>query len=394
MQDEDAGVTDNRIPDLRCKADLKQAQRTDYARPGSYGVATLDITFDDKSRPIVQTANHAAASSRTLVTTIYYPTASDAARQLNPALASGGPFPMLMHSHGYSSGRWEAEPIAKRIVTYGYIVVVPEFPLTNISSNNGKPDVNDAANQPGDVTFLIDKLLALSADSTHVLAGGVDDKRIGALGVSLGGLTTLLVTFHPRFHDARIKAALPIAPKSSFFEQGFYHTREVPMLVLHGDLDAFIDYETNGRRSFERAAPNARLLTFSKGTHAAFGAAFDLDSLPLLIGVVGAPGADPSNPDGVGCGAVGETLQMTGPEFVTALGGPADFVSLQEPGQWPCDGDEYKRPALDPKQQEDITVRSAVAFFEAHLGKTPEVQQDACRYLLAEVPKHPAVKLE
>ena len=60
----------------------------------------------------------------------------------------------------------------------------------------------------------------------------------------------------------------------------------------------------------------------------------------------------------------------------------------------PCRGDEYKKAALDPAVQEDIAVRSAVAFFEAHLGKTPEIRQDGCRYLLYEIPKQAAVTLE
>jgi hypothetical protein len=37
------------------------------------------------------------------------------------------------------------------------------------------------------------------------------------------------------------------------------------MLLVHGDLDAFIDYELNARRAFTRAAPSARLITAAKG---------------------------------------------------------------------------------------------------------------------------------
>jgi dienelactone hydrolase len=354
----------------------------------------MEVTFEDASRPILATETHSAAPSRRLVTTIYYPASGQAPPFGRAPVAPGGPFPLLMYSHGYSSSRSEAVPVATRATSYGYIVVAPEFPLTNLLANGGSPDVNDAANQPGDVSFVIDQVLALSRDSSHLLANAVDDRRIGAVGVSLGGLTTLLVSFHPRFRDERIKAAAPIAGLSAFFAEGFYHTRAVPLLLIHGDMDAFIDYERNARRSFERAAPNARLITVAKGTHAAFGAQFDPTTLSLLDALIGAPNAHPSNPDGIGCGAVGATLGMTGADFLEALGGPDDFIAPDDTELRPCQGDEYTRPALDPSEQEDIAVRSVVTFFDAHLANAPETRQDGCRYLLYELTKTPSITLE
>ncbi len=390
----DASEPPEAPPDLRCQADADVPQRTDYGKPGPYAVGTLDVTFEDTSRPITATDTHAAAPSRTLVTTIYYPASDAASSSGQRPLAAGGPFPMLMYSHGYSSGRGEAGPVANRAASYGYIIVAPDFPLTNLLANDANPDVTDAANQPGDVSFLIDQLLSFSRDPSHLLANAVDETRIGAVGVSLGGLTTLLVSFHPRFHDERIKVAMPIAALSSFFAEGFYHTRPVPLLFVHGDMDAFVNYERNGLRAFMRAAPNARLITVAKGTHAAFGAQFDPTLLPVLNALIGAPNADPGNPDGVGCGAVGSTLSMTGPGFLDALGGPDDFIMPDDTELRPCQGDEYTHPAIDPDEQEDIAVRSAVSFFEAHLASAPETRHDGCRYLLYEVPKTPAVTLQ
>lgn len=390
----DASVASALPMDVRCQADAAVPQRTDFAQAGPHSVATLDVTFEDTSRPIAATDKHAAAPSRTLVTTIYYPAAGDAPLGGSAPLASGGPFPMLMYSHGYSSSRDEATRVANRATSYGYIVVAPDFPLTNLQANGGAPDIDDAANQPADVSFLIDKLLAFSKDSQHVLANAVDEARIGALGVSLGGLTTLLVSFHPRFHDARIKAAMPIAALSGFFAPGFYHTRELPVLLVHGDMDAIVNYELNARRAFTRALPNARLITIAKGTHAAFGAQFDPSLAPILNALIAPANADPGNPDGVGCGAVGATLQMTGPEFITALGDAKDFINVDEAKLLPCEGDEYTHPAIDPDEQEDIVLRSAIPFFDAHLGSTPDTRQDGCRYLLHELPKHDSVKLE
>jgi dienelactone hydrolase len=301
----------------------------------------------------------------------------------------------LMYSHGYSSARSEGTRAAQRLAARGYIVVAPDFPLTNMFANGSSPDVNDAANQPGDVSFLIDKLLAASDDAAHPLAHAVDAERIGALGVSLGGLTTLLVTYHPRFHDPRIKVAMPIAPLASFFTADFYtKTRRVPLLLVHGDNDAFIDYETNARRAFMRAGTSARLITVARGSHAAFGAALDPALVPVLNTLLAPPGADPDNPDGLGCGAVAGTLSKTGPEFMTALGDAADFIDYAEASPPPCQGDEYKKPAMNAADQEEIALRGAAAFFDAHLAKSPEARSDACRYLLYELPKLAGAKVE
>ena len=378
-------------PDLRCRADESMAQGTDYAQSGPFAVGTLEMTFVDSSRPILAKGTRPAESARTLVTTIHYPASSSVFG--GAELAAGGPFPLLMYSHGYSSTRGEAAPLASRAASYGYVVVAPDFPLTNLLASGG-PDVSDAASQPGDISFLIDQVLALSRDPNHRLAGAIDEERIGAVGVSLGGLTTLLVTFHPELHDPRIKVAMPIAALSSFFAPGFYHTRDVPLLFVHGDLDAFVEYELNARRAFARAAPSAHLVTIAKGSHAAFGAPFDPVTLPLINALIGLPDADPSNPDGVGCGAVSQTLSNTGPGFLESLGGPESFVEPDDGPLPPCDGDEYTHPAINPLEQEEIAVRSAVAFFDAHFASKPETRQDGCRYLRYELPKHPAVTLE
>jgi dienelactone hydrolase len=378
---------------MRCPADPSFPQRTDFSIAGPLTAATMDVTFEDKSRPLPATTKQPGAPSRTLVTTIYYPSSGPAPFLGAPSLATGGPFPMLMYSHGYSSNRGEAARVGKRLASYGYIVVAADFPLSNLGATGG-PDLVDAANQPGDLSFLIDQLLTFSRDSQHLLAGGVDEARIGALGVSLGGLTTLLVTFHPRFQDKRVKVAMPIAPVSKVLAKGFYHTRQVPTLLVAGDLDAILEYTKNARRSFEFAAPDAILVTIAKGTHAAFGFDFGPGLVPLLNAFIAPAGADPGNTDGLGCGAVGKALQMSGPEWVTALGDANDFIDASESNLDVCTRDEYKHPAIDAQEQEDIVLRAAVPFFNAHLGSTLELRRDGCRYLMYELPKHESVTLE
>jgi predicted dienelactone hydrolase len=381
--------------DLRCTADLTLPQKTDYSVPGPYAVGKLDITFEDTSRPIAATDRHAAAPSRTLVTTIYYPagqTRSLLSRGSDP-VAAGGPFPLIMYSHGYSSTRGEATQVGERAASHGYFVVSPDFPLSNLLANNGSPDGSDAHNQAGDVTFLIDQMIAFSRDPDHLFAQAIDDSRIGATGVSMGGFTTLLATFHPTLHDPRIKVSVPMAPLSALFTEGFYHTREVPMLLIHGDVDAFLAYE-HSRQAFAWAAPNARLMTLKKGSHAAFAMQLDDATTELMNSLLAPPGYHPTNPDAFGCGAVAETL-ANGPSVGTGLGGEENFVDQEIAARMaPCTGDEYKLPAMNATEQVNLAATAVVAMFDAHLGATADQRAEGCRYLLQELPKSPSVSIE
>lgn len=380
----------------RCMADASKPQVTDYAKQGPHAVATLDLTFEDRSRPIAKTAAHPAAASRTLETTVYYPTSSPAPLFGDALVAPGGPFPMLMYSHGFASTRGEASALGNRAASHGYIVVAADFPLSNMFANNGSPDPTDAPNQAGDLSFLIDRLLELSQQSGHVLANAVDGSRIGATGVSMGGMTTLLASFHPKIGDARIRASAPIAALSSFFMEGFYHTRQLPMLLVHGDNDAFIDYERNARAAWERAQPNAWLMTIASGTHTAFAFALDPATQALLNLLMGMPGSHPTNSDGLGCGAVGSQIEGRVPTFPPDLGGAQSFIDESQVGTSldACHGNHYTRPAIDARRQLELTTAAVVSFFQAHLGKARETREDGCRYLLHVVPGDPDVTLE
>jgi hypothetical protein len=130
------------------------------------------------------------------------------------------------------------------------------------------------------------------------------------------------------------------------------------------------------------------LVTIARGTHAAFGFDFGPGLIPLVNALIAPAGADPSNANGLGCGAVGKTLQGVGPEWVTALGTANDFIDANESALDVCARDEYKHRAIDAQEQEDILLQAAVPFFDAHLGSTPEQRQDASGYLMYELPKH------
>jgi predicted dienelactone hydrolase len=124
------------------------------------------------------------------------------------------------------SMRSENVPLAALLASHGYVVVAVDYPLTNLRAPGG-PTVRDAVNQPDDVRFVIDRVLAWKPGE-RPFDGEIDRERIGAVGLSLGGLTTTLATFHPRLRDPRIAAAVSIAGPAAMFSPAFFATADVP----------------------------------------------------------------------------------------------------------------------------------------------------------------------
>jgi fermentation-respiration switch protein FrsA (DUF1100 family) len=86
-------------------------------------------------------------------------------------------------------------------------VVAPVFPLENPSAPGG-PNVSDLPNQPGDIRFVISRMLASSRLGTDPLAGMIDPSAIAVAGQSDGGDTALAVAYDQRYRDPRVTAAV------------------------------------------------------------------------------------------------------------------------------------------------------------------------------------------
>jgi dienelactone hydrolase len=190
-----------------------------------FEVAVVTETFVDPSRTTDATAETPALPDRTIVTRISHPT-------------SGGPYPLVVMSHGATGHPDELEETAPMWAAEGFVVAQPAFPLTNREAPDGFGSAGDVVNQPGDVSFVIDQVLAAGDDPTSPLHGLVDPEAIGVVGHSLGGATTYAVTYDTAMGDDRIDAAVVFAglllPMPG---GGFDFTGGPPLLILHGDAD-------------------------------------------------------------------------------------------------------------------------------------------------------------
>ena len=345
-------------------------------QPGPYGVGVTTMTFVDASRPTMPNGTHAGAPSRTLVTEIWYPaeTVSNATtpQTRDAALAHAGePYPLVIYSHGFISNRSGGAYLAQHLASHGYIVASPDFPLTYNAAPGGANSL-DLANQPGDVHFLIDQLLSLSAADQGRFTGSIDRERIGLTGLSLGGSTTLLAAFHPTLRDPRVRAAAPMAGVACYLGPDFYGHTSVPLLIVHGDLDAIVPYQANAVFAFGEANPPKYLMTIAGGSHTAFTEGAEIFE-------------QANNPDDVGCSALSSVGNHDSDVSLRGLlGGPAAGIitGVCPPG---CTSKRQPR-SIRPSRQHQLTILSIFPFFEAYLRSDARARRFLDETLAAENP--------
>ncbi len=338
-------------------------------QPGPSGVGTRTLTLVDTSRSTPANGSNPSQPSRTLVTQIWYPTTPNAAgteaEQVNaPLVWNGAAIPLIMYSHGFMSSHTEGSYLNDHLASHGYIVVAPDFPLSHIGTPGGAT-VADLPNQPGDVSFLIDTMLA---DATF--GPVIDPSRIGLTGLSLGGTTTLLTAFDRDLRDPRVRAAAAMAPAACFFSQMFYTSAQMPLLLVDGDIDAITPYKENTLFAYGAAAPPKYLVTLIGGTHTAFSAAAGIFE-------------NQNNPDDVGCGALGGSLSGGDLSLLDLLGG-ADAGIIAGDCPLPCSGPKPLPHAMRPSRQHTLTVLSIFPFFESTLHGDARANEFLVHTLAAE----------
>jgi hypothetical protein len=140
----------------------------------------------------------------------------------------------------------------------GFVVAAPVFPLTSRQATF--ETVGDYVNQPADVSFVIDRILARSDDHDGPLAGRVDEEHIGLTELSLGGATVYGIALDSCCRDRRVDAALVMAGLLLPYD-GAYEFPAVPLLIIHGNGDA------RGRDPYLMASPPKYLMTIERPTH-------------------------------------------------------------------------------------------------------------------------------
>jgi dienelactone hydrolase len=237
-----------------------------FARgPHPVGVRTIDLR-DGAGRPLTTEVWYPAAErhrgadvdARTRDAFDVLPSlprASQLAVRDAEPIRDASPAPLSMYWHGGYGHRREASNICTHIASHGYVVGAPDFPgdhagdvLPRAYGGNEKiattPVDESAHNRPAQAVAALDGVLAAASE----LGLAIDEQKIGSLGTSMGGFTSLAVNSL----DCRFGASFAMVPmygtrgpaKVMQRLQGLLRVddwgRPVPVLVLAAELDAIV----------------------------------------------------------------------------------------------------------------------------------------------------------
>lgn len=211
--------------------------------PGPYAVGQTTRTFEKLS---VTTGE-----PRVLETRIWYPADTGAP---TPTVLRGR-WPLLIFSHGSCSGPAQSGPLMEALASRGMIVAAPPHPGNTFSDCTDPGD--SYANRVPDVVFVLDQMQLEGASRGALFSRHVHPKRVGIMGHSFGGQTTIRALAA----DERFRAGLALAPAPA---SDIVVTR--PLLVLTGELDSLTPFETAARDAFAAARGRVRLLIRLAGT--------------------------------------------------------------------------------------------------------------------------------
>lgn len=335
-----------------------ESASADMLAAGPHAVAVRDVRLVDATRAAAALDPKHSAPSRRLKTRIWHPRVLEA-----------GAHPLVVFVHGFSSGRTEAAFLARHLASHGYVVAAADHPLTHVWAPGG-PRALDVINQPGDVSFLIDTLLDGAAEPVPGLARAIDPRRIGVMGISLGGMTATLAAFDPRRRDPRLAAAISIAGPSVMFARRWFEHAAVPFMMVAADQDALIAYADNARDLLERCE-DAVLVTVRDGSHTGFSGR--AGSLRWL-----------SNPDLIGCFIVRRRGAAREEAWYGLLGAPEHGVVA---GSMPAMCEHPLPRAMNPLHQQRITRLAVWAFLQSRFAADPQERERHAQYLLETLPR-------
>lgn len=226
------------------------------------------------------------------------------------APAAGGPWPLLVLSHGSGSQKEAHAFVAEYLASHGFVVAVPDH-TGNVGFAQSSPaDRAMSVTRAWDVQFVIDRALADGAPG-GALAGLVDAARVGVAGHSWGGHTAAAVAgiayswdriaadcaaglepddwycplldhraeLEERLPDPRVGAVVTWAHDCGHQvaapDCAGAAAVTVPWLQLVGDADPLASAEDDGQDCFDRAAGPACLVVLPGAGHLGYTALGD-----------------------------------------------------------------------------------------------------------------------
>ena len=197
----------------------------DYGQPGPYKAGTTRITLGDREMLVFYPTDEAGVAGAQKITS--YNSGEAFAPELRQTVASlvpefvqeipieayqdaapaaeGGPFPVVLHSHGFGGFYLFASQHYQQLASWGFVVAAPDHKSRNLSASatgqlgQGQTDTEDLA----------EALTALEeANAEGPLQGSMDLSLLAAEGHSAGGSAA----FRFAMQEPRVKTVIGYAP--------------------------------------------------------------------------------------------------------------------------------------------------------------------------------------
>ena len=211
---------------------------------------------------------------------------------LEAPVAPGGPYPLLVFSHGLRGLRAQNTVLMETLASHGYVVasidhtygnVLTVFPDGKVAFYNGEmifagdaPTVTGGAGLidvwGADVRFLLDRATFWNSNPDHLLAGTLDLERVGTLGHSTGGGTALEACALDERCAAVVGLDAWVEPVSPPLLVDYPH----PVLFLSAPDWLGPENTAAGRTLYQDRQDLGYLLTIAGTEH------FDFSDLPML----------------------------------------------------------------------------------------------------------------
>ena len=241
---------------------------------------------------------------------------------LPPADPDGGPYPLVLFSHGLAGYRLQSSFLTSHLASWGFVVAAVEHPYRNLTAVFGDLSAfaallgTDDSPDVGQLLGAIDVVQTASAAPTGPLAGlAVDTTRVGAVGHSLGGFAVFAAARDPRI-TSYVAFAFPVG--GSFVEPTTPPTAsgapppEKPALLVAGSADVIAPLPRVEAAYAALPAPK-RLAILEGMTHLGFTDICELNSpgepnvlaaaqqagvaVPAIVNAVFADGCDTKHTD-------------------------------------------------------------------------------------------------
>jgi predicted dienelactone hydrolase len=312
---------------------LAQPTRIDVVTPiapelaayGPSGIGVRTLTAVDRDRPDVlrtKEGGPTARQDRRFVLEVWYPatrapgqtpggtyhtvardptiavTLQGRAVRDAPLASGGGPYPLVILSHGYPGNRYLMSHLGENLASKGFIVVSIDH--ADSTYEDQQAFASTLYNRPFDQVFVLAEMARLAAPgSDSFLSGHLDASRTGIVGYSMGGYGVInaigggyseaSVTMrgappnrllgeraaaHPTFGpltDSRVKAVIAIGPwgmQAGMWDAAGLAGIRTPVLFVAGSVDDVSGYAKGTRALFEGVVNADRhLLTFIDANH-------------------------------------------------------------------------------------------------------------------------------